>query len=151
MLAYTPYYSFIKPFLLNKSFNISKPQAIVLKKLKDKFNIVKSEYMSDLYPFKCDFYIYDIDLYIECHFHWMHGNEPYNANNEKHKRILNFWNLKLQEAINKGIKHSQYKHAIDIWTVSDPLKLETFKKNKLNYKIFYTINDFYKWFDDINT
>lgn len=134
----------------NNSFNISKLQSIVFDELKKKFNIVLSEYKSKLYPFKCDFYIKDIDTYIECNFHWMHGREPYDYNNTQHNNILNFWKYKLNEALKNGNKLSQYAHAIDIWTVKDPLKLNTFKKNKLKYKIFYTIDDFYKWYSTIN-
>ena len=39
---------------------------------------------------------------------------------------------------------------INIWAKYDPLKLQTFKKNKLNYKIFYNIEQFKNWYNKIN-
>ena len=47
--------------------------------------------MSDLYPFKCDFYIIDYDLYIEIQGTWMHGKHPYNKNNENDALLLQKW------------------------------------------------------------
>jgi len=35
------------------------------------------------------------------------------------------------------------------WTDLDVRKLETFKKNNLNYKIFYTEKEFNKWFQNL--
>lgn len=56
--------------------------------LKEKFNNVKRNYKSELYPFHCDFYIPEKDLYIEYQGHPGHGNEPFDEQNSYHKQIL---------------------------------------------------------------
>lgn len=35
------------------------------------------------------------------------------------------------------------------WTDLDPRKLQTFKQNNLNYKIFYNLDEFLDWFETI--
>lgn len=127
---------------LNKSFNKSKPEEQCYNLLLTKFNkedIIR-QYNNDLYPFNCDFYIKSLNLYIECHFHWTHGGEPFNKDNLKHLERLNL--LK-----SKNTKF--YKMAEKVWTYYDPLKLTTFKKNNLNYKIFYTEKEFEDWFNTL--
>ena len=100
----------------NNSFNKSIQEEQVYQLLLQKFNkndIIR-QYRSTLYPFNCDFYIKSLDLYIEYHGTWTHGNKPF--------------------------KHS----------VEDLEKLKRLKnKNKLNYKIFYNIEQFKNWFGKI--
>ena len=53
----------------------------------------------------------------------------------------------------------KYQQAINVWTISDPLKRETAKKNNLNYleifscnenDILNQINDYFKEYFNIN-
>lgn len=67
----------------NNSFNTSTQELSVFEKLKLKFNDVKCQYKDDRYPYNCDFYIPDIDLFIELNFHWTHGQKPYNEKEDK--------------------------------------------------------------------
>lgn len=53
----------------------------------------------------------------------------------------------LQKWTDKNTKF--YNKAIKVWTYYDPLKLKTFKDNKLNYKIFYTEKEFDDWINSI--
>ena len=122
--------------IVKKIFQIKKENNSLGKKTKveegfEKYlieNDIKYEYqyMSDLYPFKCDFYIIDYDLYIEIQGTWMHGKHPYNKNNENDALLLQKWKF---ESINKP----QYKEAIKVWTYRDPLKRKTAKENNLNW------------------
>ena len=123
----------------NNSFNTSKPENHCYELLKSKFNDVTRNYSADnRYPFNCDFYIPSKDLFIECHFHWTHGGIPFNKDNQEHLRQLEKWRS----------SNSKYCNiAINVWTKRDPLKLKTFIDNKLNYKIFYTEEEFIKWFN----
>ena len=82
------------------------------------------QYKSNLYPFSCDFYLTDYDLYIEIQGHWSHGKHKFDEHNKTDIDILEKW---------KGKHTEQYEHAIDIWTKRDPLKRETAKKNNLNF------------------
>ena len=98
----------------------------------DKLNKLGIEYIAEyknftLYPYFCDFYLPDYDMYIELHCSWMHGGHRYTGSKEDLKRIENWQN--------KGT--AQYKKAINVWTKSDVEKLNCAIKNKLNYFTLY--------------
>lgn len=119
-------------------------------KLLIKFLKVEHSYRDNKrYPFVCDFYIPELDLFIEGHFGWRHGCEPFDKNNHKHIEKLNLWKLKAEEINFKGQKKKSYLNAIYQWTDLDVRKLKTFIDNKLNYKIFYTEKEFDKWLKTI--
>lgn len=123
----------------NNSFNISKPEDLIYERLVSKFGDVnvKRQYKSQKYPFACDFYIVNKDLYIEINFHWTHGFEPYDIN--KHTEMLNEW-------INKSKTSDFYKNAINVWTIKDPMKRKTAKDNNLNWIEFFNMKQFNEWF-----
>lgn len=126
-------------------FKKSKEEDIVYNKLKEKFNLIERQYRSELYPFHCDFYIPELDLYIEYQGYWTHGwylNKPYgpfNALKDEHCKLLSKW----QE---KAKNHKSYANAINVWTVSDPLKRQTAKDNGLNWLEFWTFDEFMEWY-----
>ena len=103
-----------------------------------KYKEVIREYKSELYPYKCDFYIKDINMYIELYLFWMHGGHRYNSDDINDQKTLDYWKSK-----NTDI----YKRAIDIWTNKDIIKYTIAKQNKLNYQVFYSLNDFYDFFN----
>ena len=124
----------------NHSFNTSKPEQLTKELLHQKFNEVLAQYKDLRYPFNCDFYIKELDLFIECNYHWTHYIEPYNKNNIEHQKIVELWKS----------KHTKfYDNAIETWTKRDIEKLECFKKNNLNYKIFYSFEEFLDWINAI--
>lgn len=92
--------------------------------------IVRQYFDKERYPFKCDFYIKEKDLFIELNGYWVHNSHPFDKNNPKDIEELNEW-------IQKAGTSKQYKHAIYMWTDLDVRKLNTFRKNKLNFKIIY--------------
>ena len=108
----------------NNSFHTSK--------IEDKFkeyltlNNINYEYQykSNVYPFSCDFYFPDYDLYIEIQGNWTHGFHPFDNNSDTDIKKLNIWKTKNTDYYNK---------AIYVWTQKDPLKRETAKNNNLNY------------------
>ena len=130
----------------NKSFNITIPEHKIYQYLIQKYNDVKRQYKSELYPFNCDFYIPTIDTYIEYQGHWTHGKEPYIGTEEQDK-ILHQLQSKASLMISKGNKNSQYLRAIKVWSKSDPLKREIAKKNNLNWIEFFNMNQFLDWFN----
>ena len=81
------------------------------------------QYTSDQYPFNCDFYFPDKDLYIEIQGTWTHGPGPFTGSEEDLK-LLEKWK-------SKNTKY--YQSAIETWTIRDVRKRETAKQNKLNY------------------
>lgn len=121
----------------NGTIGKSKEEDKIYEPLCQKYKEVKRQYKSDVYPFACDFYIPEIDIYIEYQGFWTHGKEPYiGTDNQKEK-------VKLWESKNT----SQYIKAIDDWTNRDVLKRETAKKNNLNWLEFFTMNEFMVWFN----
>ena len=89
----------------------------------------------------CDFYIQELNLYIEYQGNWTHGLKPFTnikADNDK----LIYWKKKAKTS-------KYYQIAIKVWTQLDPLKRETANKNKLNWLEFFTINEFLAWFNTI--
>lgn len=118
----------------NNTFNSSKPENQVYEELCNIYgqNDVIRQYKSNAYPWNCDFYIRSKDLYIECNFHWTHGDHLFNPNDKNDIALLNKWKS----------KHTKYyDNAIKTWTIRD---IEKAKCN-VNRQVFYTINDFYEW------
>lgn len=136
----------------NKSFNRRSKQEIrCYELLKTKFPDAEHSYRDEKrYPFNCDMYIPSKDLFIECHFGFAHGGEPFNSNNQKHLEEVERCNVKKEELRFDGKKKNSYAEKIKVWTISDPLKLKTFINNKLNFKIFYTEKEFENWFNNLN-
>ena len=109
--------------------------------------MIERQYKSELYPFHCDFYIPELNLYIEYQGYWTHGwnlNKPYgpyDPSNLEHQYLVAKW----QKRLNKG--HETYANAIHVWTVSDPLKRQTAKDNNLNWLEFWTFDEFIEWYE----
>ena len=117
---------------LNGTVNTSKVENEFYKQLleENKHKTIYRNYKCDKYPFYCDFYIVEDDLFIELNAHWTHGGKPYDPNDEECIIKLNEWKEKA--------KTSQYfVNAIETWTVRDVNKLRVATENKLNYKVIY--------------
>lgn len=118
---------------LNNSFNTSSTEETFYRQLLEE-NGDKTIYRNykdkSRYPFYCDFYILEDDLFIELNAHWTHGGRPFDENDEECLQQLKEWKEKAKTS-------KFYENAIETWTVRDVKKLETAKKNKINYKIIY--------------
>ena len=62
----------------------------------------------------------------------MHGGHPFLYSSKEDQELLEKWKL-------KGTKF--YNSAIKVWTISDPKKRETAKKNNLNYVELFNKED----------
>lgn len=130
----------------HKTGKMTKDEALIYKLLQAKYNQTLYQYMSDEYPFLCDFYIPELNLYIEYQGYWSHGKShtkifgPYDKNNEEHQKLLNTWKDKIKT------ENSSYIEAINTWTIRDPLKREVAKKNNLNWIEFWNIEEFINWY-----
>lgn len=122
----------------NNSWVTSAPEEKIKELLLKRYNVVEYQYKSDNYPFNCDFYIPELDLYIEYQGHWSHGPEPFNKNNEQHVEILKKWRSK---------KRKGYDDSIYVWTQLDVKKRTIAKNNKINIKEFFSLEDFLKWYN----
>lgn len=114
----------------------SKEEAKIFELLKTKWPNTQNQYYDrKLYPFKCDFYIPEIDTWIEYQGYYTHGSHPYNPLSIDDKKQLD------------NLYSKCYELAIKTWTITDPLKRFTAKSNNLNYLEFFNIKDFLIWFD----
>ena len=116
----------------NNSFNVSKPEKKLEDYLRSIFNDVMVQYKSDIYPFNCDFYIPEIDLYIELQISWTHGKEPFIGSDEQ-LDVLKMWEEKAKTS-------EYYQHAINVWTKSDVFKRTVAKNSNLNYLEIFDVN-----------
>ncbi len=123
----------------NNTFNTSKPEEDIYQLLLQKFNNVKRQYKSKKYPFNCDFYIPELDLYIEYQGFWHHGFKPYNLEDQECINLVNKWLIGNTKFYNK---------AIEIYTIKDPLKRKTAKENNLNWIEFFNMKEFMEWYND---
>ena len=115
----------------NKTFNSSSIEKQFEAYLKENNINYKTQYKSELYPFNCDFYLPDRDLYLEINAHWTHGGHPFDSTNKDDLLLLEQW---------KSKNTKFYDIAINTWTVRDVLKRETAKKNNLNYIEVFSSN-----------
>ena len=133
-----------KSYIVNKSINkriqnntwsTSKPEEELYLYIKERFPSVKRQYKDkERYPYFCDFYIPELDLFLELNGMWTHGKHPYNMNLEEDNSILNIWKEKSKE-------HPMYLTAIKTWVISDVNKRNKAKENHLNFKEVWNLNE----------
>ena len=119
----------------NHSFTTSKPEENLYQEIKSIYPSVIRQYKESRYPYNCDFYIPDLDMFIELQGSWTHGKHPYNEKSNQDQLILNKWKSRLLD------NHGFYLTAIKVWTISDPKKRETARKNNLNYVELFNKED----------
>ena len=125
----------------NHTFNTSKPEEELYLYIKSKFPLVKRQYKDkERYPYCCDFYIPELDLFLELNGMWTHNDHPYNE--IKDKEILDRW-------IKKSKNSNFYKCAIKTWTIRDVEKRKCAKKNNLNFKEVWTLQEGKEFIDKL--
>lgn len=89
------------------------------------FDDFESQYNKDArYPYLCDFYDKDRDLFIEVNASWTHGYHWYDVENDAN--TLKKWKAKSK-------KSDYYANALEVFTKRDVEKRECARKNNLNY------------------
>lgn len=127
----------------NHTFNTSKPEEELYLYIKEKFPSVRRQYKDkERYPWYCDFYIPELDLFLELNGTWTHGKHPFNINSKEDISILNIWKEKSKE-------HSWYKKAIEGWAIYDVKKRNKAKEEKLNYYEFWTLKEAKQFIDTL--
>ena len=125
----------------NGTFNTSKPEQEIKRLLEERFSDVKYQYKSEKYPFNCDFYIPELDLYIEFQGTWTHGKHPFSESVEDLETV-NKWKT-------ESITSEFYKNAIEVWTIKDVEKRKIALQNNINLLEFFTIDEFMNWYNSI--
>lgn len=89
------------------------------------FDDFESQYNKDArYPYLCDFYDKDRDLFIEVNASWTHGYHWYEVENDVD--TCKKWKVKSK-------KSEYYANALEVFTKRDVEKRETARVNSLNY------------------
>lgn len=125
----------------NRTFNTSQGEKEIYRLLLKKFEDVKCQYISEEYPFHCDFYIPKLNVYIEYQGTWTHGFKPFEGTEED---LVN-----LDKWKQKALSSKFYRNAIDVWTKSDVEKRRLARENKLNWIEFFNMNQFEEWYNSI--
>ena len=94
----------------------------LLKELYPDYTLIR-EYKEERYLFYCDFWIKELDVFIELNLHYTHGSHPYNPESKEDQERLT--------------RYKDYHYIIDVRTVRDPKKLEVAKSNNLRYIAVY--------------
>lgn len=143
VINYTTHPDFLKKARLSldkhHTWTVSKAEDQIHQLLVQKFLNVKRQYRSEKYPFNCDFYIPEKDLYIEYQGTWLHGSKPYDSKDKDCIQLISEWK-------NKNTVY--YMHAIEVYTLRDTVKRQTAKENNLNWIEFFDIKDFMEWYNE---
>ena len=124
----------------NHSFNTSKPEEELYLYIKEKFPSVKRQYKDKLrYPYNCDFYIPELDYFIELQGYYTHNTHPYNPNSILDQVLVERYKE----------RYGPKCQAITIWTLKDPEKRDCAKRNHLNFKEIWNLEEGKKFIDNL--
>ena len=124
----------------NHSFNTSKPEEELYLYIKEKFPSVKRQYKDKLrYPYNCDFYILELDYFIELQGYYTHNTHPYNPNSISDQVLVERYKE----------RYGAKCQAITIWTSKDPEKRDCAKRNHLNFKEVWNLEEGKKFIDSL--
>lgn len=116
--------------------NISSAEKLFIK-LSSLNNIeIIYQYYSEQYPFICDFYLPDKNLYIEINVFWTHGGHWFSNNIDDKNQLLEW----------KSKNTDFYNNAIYTWTDLDVRKRKIANENNLNYVVLWKLSDIEEWF-----
>lgn len=124
----------------NHSFNTSKPEEELYLYIKEKFPSVKRQYKDKLrYPYNCDFYIPELDYFIELQGYYTHNTHPYNPNSILDQVLVERYKE----------RYGPKCQAITIWAIKDPEKRDCAKRNYLNFKEIWNLEEGKKFIDNL--
>lgn len=141
--ARVDYEKIVETKIKNGTINTSKTEKQlynILSELYGSDNVIK-EYKDKRYKnpktgrmWHCDFYIKQIDLFIELQGHYTHGPHPFNPTSEE--------DLLLKENIESNVcpERPSYARILDIWCNADVIKRNVAKENKLKYLEIFDLN-----------
>lgn len=89
---------------------------------------ILTQYKDERYPFRCDCYIKELDLFIEFQGSFYHNYRPFNGSPE---HISEYEKMLTKGEITKGIAK--------VWRYKDPEKREYAKRNGLNFLEYWEI------------
>lgn len=116
----------------NHTFNSSSTEEEFFLYIKSRFPKVIRQYKDkNRYPYFCDFYIPELDYFIELQGYYTHGKHPFDPNSNEDLQLIEYYKKKYGEDC----------QPITIWSIKDVEKRECAKRNNLNFKEVWSLED----------
>lgn len=124
----------------NHTFNSSSTEEELFLYIKSKFPTVVRQYKDkNRYPYFCDFYIPELDYFIELQGYYTHGNHPFDPNSNEDLQLIEYYKKKYGEDC----------QPITIWSIKDVEKRDCAKRNHLNFKEVWSLEDGKNFVNDL--
>ena len=124
----------------NHTFNSSSTEEELFLYIKSRFPKVVRQYKDkNRYPYFCDFYIPELDYFIELQGYYTHGNHPFDPNSNEDLQLIEYYKKKYGEDC----------QPITIWSIKDVEKRDCAKRNNLNFKEVWSLEDGKNFVNDL--
>ena len=124
----------------NHTFNSSSTEEEFFLYIKSRFPKVIRQYKDkNRYPYFCDFYIPELDYFIELQGYYTHGNHPFDPNSNEDLQLIEYYKKKYGEDC----------QPITIWSIKDVEKRDCAKRNNLNFKEVWSLEDGKNFVNDL--
>ena len=124
----------------NHTFNSSSTEEEFFLYIKSRFPTVVRQYKDkNRYPYFCDFYIPELDYFIELQGYYTHGKHPFDPNSNEDLQLIEYYKKKYGEDC----------QPITIWSIKDVEKRDCAKRNHLNFKEVWSLEDGKNFVNDL--
>lgn len=124
----------------NHTFNSSSTEEEFFLYIKSRFPKVIRQYKDkNRYPYFCDFYIPELDYFIELQGYYTHGNHPFDPNSNEDLQLIEYYKKKYGEDC----------QSITIWSIKDVEKRDCAKRNHLNFKEVWSLENGKNFVNDL--
>lgn len=124
----------------NHTFNSSSTEEEFFLYIKSRFPKVIRQYKDkNRYPYFCDFYIPELDYFIELQGYYTHGKYPFDPNSNEDLQLIEYYKKKYGEDC----------QPITIWSIKDVEKRNCAKRNHLNFKEVWSLEDGKNFVNDL--
>lgn len=124
----------------NHTFNSSSTEEELFLYIKSRFPTVVRQYKDkNRYPYFCDFYIPELDYFIELQGYYTHGKHPFNPNSNEDLQLIEYYKK----------KYGGDCQPITIWSIKDVEKRDCAKEHNLNFKEVWSLEDGKNFVNDL--
>ena len=124
----------------NHTFNSSSTEEELFLYIKSRFPKVVRQYKDkNRYPYFCDFYIPELDYFIEFQGYYTHGKHPFDPNSNEDLQLIEYYKKKYGEDC----------QPITIWSIKDVEKRDCAKEHNLNFKEVWSVEDGKNFVNDL--
>ena len=124
----------------NHTFNSSSTEEELFLYIKSRFPKVIRQYKDkNRYPYFCDFYIPELDYFIELQGYYTHGKHPFDPNSNEDLQLIEYYKKKYGEDC----------QSITIWSIKDVEKRDCAKRNHLNFKEVWSLKEGKEFIDNL--